>query len=1413
MSPKAFLCLGVLFFQLTIAAHAQDATLRMAIVTSPEIDQLGLAEPITAELAKVPKFELVDRANIDRIRNELDLATLCKPESIKRRQALGKTLGADLLFVLKATHEGKSGHQERTTPMGHRLHLVLVDCRYGVRLVDTLLFFDKEKSIEAVRDRIVTTCKKYAGGVRHIIGMTPMVSKTVYGRMEPLHSGLRRLIEKLLTQETDFTVLAPKECLLIERERQLGTIPNTSVSITILKGSYAVEVKPGIRPRVNLIFEATRNGKVVAQKTFTLRDANLQSLHLSGDTVNQILVFVQETLDASTKIQCSPEELDATAEELLRQIELQAELVDLIQVCNLAEALLLIKPDCTAARLYALGGYHRRCQRLPRIRDRGKLRTDVALFLHRTLDRWLDHTEYLIRNEQISVERASRLYYTLGFDCSKSNAIRHDSRSFYVGGLPDSDPVGTSCQKLLEHYIHSVLPMLRRCVKTLPTENDPSLNEVFDYCIAPTDIRTSLEIQDFIKRNRARRKRVAPNAMKYWPPDSRESQITCWQICSISLMTPIHEMISQCYASCTEEYETAARELLALEEDCILAYLPKGLSCLMAERYLAGMTSQDIYEKRTPMMQVSEMTEHYKAMFDRLAKDNDPAVQISGMVGSYALRRCKERTITQLKNERVSIDEMASLNETIKFLEEICKHTSKFEQNEPPKMMDFDWVVPGMSIRYKTKGINSYCKWKLQHLKKLAREAPLLKPGEEVLDEAMFQRAKIKFNDLARKTSYGHVPEELRKKDPLKIAGRPIRPETHLAKGQTSAYYSPLPNVDTKKWITLLKLDKRTDLIVTPTRLIRMRKHGQPEMIFNLATPEGVSENKKQFPRASQYLCGAIKSVLYDGTYLWVTSTKRGVYALTRDGKLLGNIYNTPGFPFSTVMRQKRDGFSPVMYTTIEAPGKILLVMQTKTSTIIGRMKIDASKRLVFEPLHLASKTPVKQSVEEFMSPDAPFRPEPWMHLFKYDDKQQWLAVPRTMSYNSHKTHSTLWVNIKDPSDVRVDKQQLKCFPALRSLNSQCLFDLTPLSISGNRTLAFQHGNHRFSWNRPLNLCVVTPPKPEAIGTVPASFKKLADPQDGGDLNCGKAYFVTQDDEYIFMAYPGTKFARINKDTLQVECWPLLSDAEGPAGLLHFASARYGIVALDQDRLYQLKLDEKGPKLSNYFSKVPSQYVKRHARAMERLVEAGAYVVPWEDDPKGRVYHHPNSKKPAPKGGGCSVRIDRKTKDIREVCHVLPDVYSFKMLILDQAELVEEDFASLARCSIEKLVLDFPPDRTGRSPLNDKALAWVLKNESIKQLYIKGNGLTDDAFATIKNAKQLQTLELLSDRFSGKALSDIAKAPALKRLKFQGPKFTDQGMLELGEANRWIDLFFARTQITPNGLAKLYSRWKENQSR
>ena len=97
---------------------------RWGVICSKDAQDAGLGDLVTVELSKEKGLELVDRADLDAVTKELQLAAVFEAGAAAERLKMGQLLKADALLLLSIGN----------APKGRALKIVVSECRCGARL-------------------------------------------------------------------------------------------------------------------------------------------------------------------------------------------------------------------------------------------------------------------------------------------------------------------------------------------------------------------------------------------------------------------------------------------------------------------------------------------------------------------------------------------------------------------------------------------------------------------------------------------------------------------------------------------------------------------------------------------------------------------------------------------------------------------------------------------------------------------------------------------------------------------------------------------------------------------------------------------------------------------------------------------------------------------------------------------------------------------------------------------------------------------------------------------------------------------------------------------------------------------------------------------------------------------------------
>lgn len=120
--------------------EAGPAYRRWAILASKEVRASGLDDLLAVRLSQSPELELVDRSELERLTDELELDAVLGPPGREKRLQLGRLLPADALALLSLEQRDE----------GRVLQLIVSECRYGARLGEECRYLDQAQPDQAV---------------------------------------------------------------------------------------------------------------------------------------------------------------------------------------------------------------------------------------------------------------------------------------------------------------------------------------------------------------------------------------------------------------------------------------------------------------------------------------------------------------------------------------------------------------------------------------------------------------------------------------------------------------------------------------------------------------------------------------------------------------------------------------------------------------------------------------------------------------------------------------------------------------------------------------------------------------------------------------------------------------------------------------------------------------------------------------------------------------------------------------------------------------------------------------------------------------------------------------------------------------------------------------------------------------
>lgn len=243
-------------------ANAADAPLRRwAVLAAPEVRESGVSDLLTVMLSE-QEFELVERDQLETVLKELKLSQLLGAQT-GERLSLGARLRADALVLLSVVEVEQS----------RSVRVVVCECHQGVRLRTEFLSWsaestDPSKASVPAADRAtppnelaelcakiaVETRTQFAGGVRELVAVTPMLSKNLTRSFDHLQIGYAALLGQAISEVPGTAVIEIEEARAIGQELAVtGEGIKDRLVPLFVEGEFAMSGRsPDVRTKIVL---------------------------------------------------------------------------------------------------------------------------------------------------------------------------------------------------------------------------------------------------------------------------------------------------------------------------------------------------------------------------------------------------------------------------------------------------------------------------------------------------------------------------------------------------------------------------------------------------------------------------------------------------------------------------------------------------------------------------------------------------------------------------------------------------------------------------------------------------------------------------------------------------------------------------------------------------------------------------------------------------------------------------------------------------------------------------------------------------------------------------------------------------------------------------------------------------------
>ncbi|MCA9048674.1 MAG: hypothetical protein KDA89_08095 [Planctomycetaceae bacterium] len=339
---RSFVALSAI--ALVAAVNAQESTQRWAILAAPEVQQAALSDLLTVELSQ--SLELVERQQLQRILDEVELSQLSASDGVPLRLKIGPEFKADRLIILTL---------ENSVTQSRFLKVVVCETGQGTRLQILRRVWPQDDPQAVAQDlaqAITKIHKRFPQGVKQIIGVGPFLSKNLLHDYDFLQRSYATLLMERLLESPGVAVLELDEYRALGEELSLNAARLEERVVPVL---------------VEGEFELTGQGVSVPQSEvrldLTVRTSGpeARSWQLSNQSLTSAAEWLREELPHQLLKSVSGRKTSLNTDEQFAALIKRADEFTSIGLRSesiaLRESALLLKDDLVQ-QLRLLGAYH-----------------------------------------------------------------------------------------------------------------------------------------------------------------------------------------------------------------------------------------------------------------------------------------------------------------------------------------------------------------------------------------------------------------------------------------------------------------------------------------------------------------------------------------------------------------------------------------------------------------------------------------------------------------------------------------------------------------------------------------------------------------------------------------------------------------------------------------------------------------------------------------------------------------------------------------------------------------------------------------------------------------------------------------------------------------------------------------------
>ncbi|MEQ8211659.1 MAG: CsgG/HfaB family protein [Lacipirellulaceae bacterium] len=417
------------------SANTQTPNLTWAVLASRQAQETGIPDLLTVKLDKLQGVDLVERDEFEAVLSEAKLTALSGLESRSQRMKIGQRVAADILVILRvikveevaeAASTGQPQSQQRATGrlatmqksyvvQRQEIEVVLCHVRSGARLEIqgySLATQAPAKIAQRIAHLASQINKELQSGLVHVVGVSPLLSKSLTHEHDAYQESLARLIESTLVSKPGIAVIEYQEAQAIWDELADQSESKLDRIVPILiSGSFRAKDSTGEQEDLFTVELAAKLPANVTRSARFVEVAESQLFEQVSRHANRLLdengKWGEQAHDAQQQFTWLEERAEAFSRLGMRRA-----------ACGLRQAALLIRPKNAEVRLRLIEDERRilRMVSVPGYDDStwpgpaGSLgRAENLLSVHADI---LSHSEYLIRNRLVTDQQALSLITT-----------------------------------------------------------------------------------------------------------------------------------------------------------------------------------------------------------------------------------------------------------------------------------------------------------------------------------------------------------------------------------------------------------------------------------------------------------------------------------------------------------------------------------------------------------------------------------------------------------------------------------------------------------------------------------------------------------------------------------------------------------------------------------------------------------------------------------------------------------------------------------------------------------------------------------------------------------------------------------------------------------------------------------------